>query len=238
MSRLDELVAEADADPDTVALLLHGSRARGAERPESDYDLFRFLTEDAYARRPKSDLHVKDGDVDTAYASVSRLRELAEKPAWQTSAFVTARLLLDKTGEVTEVLRILAERAAEQAWADVPEAYDDYLNCFVRSLKAWSKGDALGGRLQAADSALRVVRVLFGLDRRWPPYLDRLDPDLSALEHAFEWPEGFLRRALLTLLQSGDVETQIDLADRVEALARSRGIEHEWGDELEQLKRG
>ena len=101
MSRLDELVAEAADDPDTIGLLLHGSRARGLERPGSDYDLIRIVTEPAWLDREGRDaLHVQEGDVDTAYTTLARLEGHAENPSWHTPAFLDARLLLDRTGEV------------------------------------------------------------------------------------------------------------------------------------------
>lgn len=239
MARLDELIAEAADDPDTIGLLLHGSRARGTDRPDSDYDLIRVLTDPAWQeRKDRNDLHVQGDGVDTAYTNLARLEWHAENLGWNTPALLTARVLLDESGEVAKRLDAIAEAATARAWADLPEAYDDYLNCFVRSVRAWRRGDTLGGRLHAAQSALVLVRVLFGAERRWPPFLDGLEPELPALEAAQGWPEGYLRPALLTLLHAGDVETQIELEDRIEALLRSRGVEHEWGDELEQLKQG
>ena len=117
------------------------------------------------------------------------------------------------------------------------ERYDDYLNCFVRSLKAARKGDHLGKRLHAAHSALSLLPTLFGLERRWAPYLDGVERELPALEAAQGWPEGYLRRTLLALLERGDVALQVELEERVETLLAARGIAHEWGDELERLRR-
>ena len=39
MSVLDELTAEVEADPESIGLILHGSRAAGVHGPDSDYDL-------------------------------------------------------------------------------------------------------------------------------------------------------------------------------------------------------
>ena len=91
-----------------------------------------------------------------------------------------------------------------------------------RSLKAWRRGDELGGRLQAADSAMHLLRTLFSLERRWPPYYDRLGTQLAALD-AQGWPPGYLREALLGLVRTGDPTLQQELAARVEALMRARG---------------
>jgi hypothetical protein len=37
---LAELVREAETDPDTLAVILGGSRSVGHERPKSDYDVY------------------------------------------------------------------------------------------------------------------------------------------------------------------------------------------------------
>lgn len=238
MTDLDTLVREAEEDPDTIGLFLHGSRGAGQERPGSDYDLIRVVTDEEYSSREAAGaLQVKAADTDTVYTTLARLDHHAANPDWNTAGFLAARLLFDRTGEVEKRRRKIQELASERAAADLPERYDGYLNCFVRSIKAWRRGDALGGRLQAAASALYLVPTLFALERRWPPYLDRLEPELPALEEAQGWPSGYLRSAFLGLLTDGGVEHQIDLEDRVEALLRSRGVEHEWGTELDELKR-
>jgi hypothetical protein len=48
---LAEYVEELRADETTVGLLLHGSRALGFERLDSDYDLICIVSDDSYAQR-------------------------------------------------------------------------------------------------------------------------------------------------------------------------------------------
>ena len=230
---MDELLREVEADPATLGLVLHGSRAGGAERPGSDYDLVRVVTDEEYERGP---VHVKTGEVDVLLQTPERLRRLADAPDWYTSALLTARVLVDKTGEVAELVRAIVDAANEAAYAAVPSAYDGYLNSWVRSLKAWRKGDELGGRLHAAQSSVYLVRALFGLEHRWAPYLDQLDPALPEIERAQGWEDGYLRAALLRLLGDGEPAFQRELEARVEALMDARGFAHEWGDDLEPLK--
>jgi hypothetical protein len=230
---MDELLRDVEADPATLGLVLHGSRATGAERATSDYDLIRVVTDEEYERR---DPHVKDGVTDVVLQTPTRLRRLAGEPGWYTALFLSARVLVDKTGEVAELVLAIVEGANEAAYAAVAEEYDGYLNCWTRSLKAWRRGDDLGGRLHAAQSTLYLVRLLFGLEHRWPPYLDALEPELPAIERAQGWEDGFLRAALLQLAGDGDPAFQQQLEARVEALLAARGFAHDWGDDLEPLK--
>jgi hypothetical protein len=72
-----------------------------------------------------------------------------------------------------------------------------------RSLKAWRRSNELGARLQAAESAMHLVRCLFALEQRWTPYHDRLDGQLDTLGVAQNWPPGYLKDALLRLVSTG-----------------------------------
>jgi predicted nucleotidyltransferase len=239
---LVDLAAEVRSDPASLGLILHGSRASGVESPGSDYDLIRVVTEDAYAaRQERGELQERREapgapKLDIVHQSIGRLRRHAEEPGWWTATYADARVLVDDTGEIGRVLERIAAGGGEASWNGVAEAYDSYLNSWVRSLKAWRAGDALGGRLHAAESALYLIRTLFGLERRWPPYHDRLAPELHAIEEAQGWEPGFLERALLELLGCGRPEFEQELEQRVEDLLAARGFPHEWGTDLEPLK--
>jgi hypothetical protein len=230
---MDELMREIEADASTLGLVLHGSRAAGAERPGSDFDLVRVVTEEEYERRV---VHKKRGNTDVILQTPARLRRLADERGWWTASFLSAQVLVDKTGEIEGLIRSIVEAANAAAYADVPQAYDGYLNSWVRSLKAWRRGGELGGRLHAAQSAVYLLQALFGLEHRWLPYLDRLEPELPAIERAQSWADGFLRAAVLQLLDSGEPAFQRELEARVEALMDARGFQHEWDDDLEPLK--
>jgi len=71
---VDDLLRDVEADAATVGLVLHGSRATGAELADSDsdYDVIRVVTEDEYNRR---DRHVKDGTMDVVLQTPERLAQ-------------------------------------------------------------------------------------------------------------------------------------------------------------------
>lgn len=244
MSLLEQIEAEVAADPESVGLILHGSRAAGVARPDSDYDVLRVLTQAGYDARAARDDFRKtfqaegSPSVDVAYVSLERLRQVAEAPDWTVGMLVTGKVLVDRDGQLEALVEEIVRRAGEHGFDRIAEHYDAYLNCFVRSLKAWRRGDELGGRMQAAESCLHLVRLLFALERRWPPYHDQLGEPLADLERAQGWDAGSLGAALERVLATGDPTFQQGLELRVEALLDSRGIAHEWGpeDDLEPLK--
>ncbi len=243
---IQPFVNAAAEDADTVGLLLSGSRSAGLADAESDYDLYRVVSDEAYDRRheqgqpPKVTLPASAGraSVELMYTCPRRLAELAAQPGWWTAGYATAQVLLDKTGQIAPLLAAMRTLPDDRARADAAAWFDAYLNAFYRSLKAWRRGDELGGRLQAAESAMHLVRTLFPLERRWPPYHDRLAHQLETLAGQ-GWPAGYLREALLDLLRTGAPGRQQALEAQVEALLRARGFGHvvdAWDGEIERVK--
>lgn len=239
---LSRYVAAVEADADTVGLLLHGSRAGGRARERSDYDLIRIVTDDAYAMRERGkQLHrrsaLEDGLIaDVLHQTPSRIEAYVTQLGWYTATYLGARVVFDRHGDIGSMLARMRAEASRVARENVPTAYDGYLNSFVRSMKSERRGDDLGRRLHAAESALALIRTLFGLESTWPPYHDELAQALPAIEQAQGWPAGYLSMALSRLTADADPSFQQQLENRVERLLRSRGIEHEWGDDLEPLK--
>ena len=240
---LADLIETVRDDPQSLGLLLHGSRALGQNRADSDYDLIRIVTAEAYeARRAAGALvekYAPDGihKADVLYQTPSRIGAYVMEPGWYTPTYLSARILFDRTGEIRVLLARLAAESGRIARERLAANYDDYLNCFVRSIKAARRDDGLGRRLHAAASADALMRTLFGLQSKWPPYHDGLSAHLPQLETALGWPPGYLSDALLRLVRDGDPAFQQQLEERVELLMTESGIAHEWAvDELEPLK--
>ena len=240
---IQALIAEAEADPDVVGLILSGSLGAGAVHPESDYDLAFVITHEADER------YTAEGRVSErgASAQTTKVKDLwhvnvaaftpEALPVWDIQEYGYARVLLDKTGELSRLhaaLQRMSEEHARRATADI---YDGYLNSLYRSLKAWRRGNDLGGRMQAAEGARILLDLLFALERRWRPYHDRLWINLHHLDGQ-GWQPGELRAILLDLLTTGDPVRQQALARRVEHLLRERGYGHvydDWNGEIDEV---
>jgi hypothetical protein len=204
---LAAVVRGAEADPNIVAVFLHGSRAVGHERPDSDYDVWFVTTEErALEEIP---------NVEAASVTIDQLRETT--PTWWTDGLVQGRVLFDRTdGELESIMARLA--AAE----DVERPYDGYLNAFVRGKAAARRGDELGARLHVADSVQYLVEALAALDGKRPRFHDRLAGTLG------EWEP-----RLLELLREPTVDRQLAVFAAVRDHMESRGASTHnlWKDE-------
>ncbi len=246
---LAALMVEASSTPDTVGLVLTGSRSVGRADVDSDYDVLWVLTDAEFERRLQSGapLSAKQqrrlgATVDILFTCQRRLA-LPIQPAWQTFMYASGRVLVDKTGAIGPALRGLATIPEAQARADVAGWFDAFLNAFYRSLKAWRRDDELAGRVSAVDMVQHVIRLLFSLERRWPPYPDYLSVLLPTLPPN-DWPPEYLQRTLLELVRAGAPSLQQELERRVEHLLRQRGFETEvdrclagWGGEIQRVRR-
>src|SRR5712692_6911390 len=122
---LQRLIREAAEAPSTVGLILSGSRGAGCAGPESDYDIEWVLIDAAYTARQErgEPLSLKKTLLgsrlaDHSYTCPRELEHIGANPGWWTSGYATARVLLDKTGEVTLALERIATMPEEKAKAD------------------------------------------------------------------------------------------------------------------------
>jgi hypothetical protein len=239
---LQPLIALARASSEIEGLILSGSRGAGVHDAESDYDIEWVLSDQAYTDRLTHGEALRlpyDPErpwLDGAYTSCAKLAQIAAEASWPVGGYLTAQVLYDKTGRVTELVQAIGTLSEEQAQRDVLGWFDAYINAFYRSLKAWRRKNELGGRLQAAESVMHLVRVLFALEHRRSPYHDRLLWQLDTLDTQ-GWQPDYLRQTLLHLLQTGDPARQQELELRVEHLLRARGFEvNLWEGEIERVK--
>ena len=233
---LDDLVGEAVDDVHTVGLVLHGSRGVGVARVDSDYDVIWVVGDEVYAqRREEGRLFERRAKarVDLLYQSPGRLAWIAEHPDWYTSTYLHVRVLVDRSGAVA--YRFAGSAAHGRAAATLLDYYDNYLTGFSQSLKCWRRGETLGGRLNAAESARYLVRVLFAAAGEWAPYPDHVSRALPRLEATLEWPAGTLdeslaeslTESLTRLVEHGDPAHQQRLERRVSTLISARGLHYQ-----------
>ena len=241
---IQAMVAEAMVDPDVIGLVMIGSRSLGFATPESDYDVFFVVTDQAFAQYAQMNsspprcaaIAMPAGNQDIWNESPSQLQMEKVEP-WMLPAYADARVLYDRTGETTRLIDALRQMPEEQARAAIEYWYDAYLNGLYRSLKAWRWGNELGGRMEAAQTADYLLYVLFALERRWRPYSSRLRFHLDKLEGQ-GWRSGEMQVILLDLISTGDPGRQQAVARRVAALLRERGFGHvydAWEGQIDQV---
>jgi hypothetical protein len=237
------LLAQAEADPDTLGLLLTGSRGAGQADDDSDYDLVWVLSDLAYQSLadqggPRDHARAVDGrKVELSYVCPAVLAQMAAHPTWRNPDYATAVVLLDRTGDLPALVAAVTALPPDRAGRAAAASYDAYLNGYYRSVKAHRRGDELGARLQAAESVAYIVKTLFALRGRLAPHHDRLLRQLPLVDDLAR-PPGTLAPRLLEILSTADPSFQHALERDVADLLRAHGhgpVRDAWGGEIDRV---
>jgi hypothetical protein len=225
-----------------IGLVLLGSRAIGGVAPESDYDAIFVVTDEAATRYEQTQRTPARGtriippiNKMDIWNDCPRNMQIGKVEDWMLPAFAECAILYDRTGETTHLIDGLGRMPADQAQAAVAKWYGAYLNGLYRSLKAWRRGNELGGRMEAAQTADYLLHVLYALERHWRPYSSRLIYHLDKLAHQ-GWQPDELKGILLDLISTGHPKRQQAVARRIVTLLRERGFDHiydEWDGQID-----
>jgi hypothetical protein len=209
-----DLVAEAEADPDAVGVVLFGSAAAGSADEESDLDVWYVVRSDPPPPRSRR------GRLELVPTNLAQLRGASD---WLKPALAYATPLWDPTGEITPILAdALAISRAETAGL-----YDAYLNDLYRSLKAWRRGLELAARVECGRSLRYLGELLFALDGRRAPYPKEWGGKLGEFEPLF-----------LEVARTADPSLQQKLCRLVEQRAaanRYRDVYDAWDGDIDRV---
>ncbi|MGH3073238.1 MAG: nucleotidyltransferase domain-containing protein [Gaiellaceae bacterium] len=197
-AELRELLAEAQADSNAVALVLFGSAAAGSAHEESDLDVWYVVHSDPPERSRRGRLELIP----------TTAEQLRNAPDWLKPALAYAQVLWDSSGEIAPILTAARSVSREET----AELYDGYLNDVYRSLKTWRRGLELPARVECGRSLRFLGELLFALEGRRAPYPNEWTGRLGELEPLF-----------LEVARTADPRAQQRLCTAVARLAAERG---------------
>ena len=215
MTGFEALLAEAEADPDVVGVVLGGSRGKDDLMTErSDHDVHVIVRDAAAYERWAARRPFRHGD--PIEVVVTTLEGFRAHPPDYTFAHVAP--LLDRGG----IAALVAEKGRVDP-ATAGEPVDGYVNCYYRAAKNARDGRPLEARLDAAESIPHFLEFLFAVHGRVRPYNKWLRWELE--RHPLEppWSANELLPRLERILD-GRLEEQPALFRDAERLAHERGL--------------
>jgi len=240
-----ELQELAGDNPRILGLYLGGSHAKGFETPESDYDCYVVVTDEA--RSEMAYLERRSAQMDVRVFSMSEFEAhatIGSPNRWDRYNFAHGKVLIDKTGGDSQTL--VDEKGtlpSEAAEVHARWALDAYVNATYRSTKNRRNSHVLASRLDAAESLYYLLEALFAMNGRLRPYNKYLLWELEQypIERlpGAEDPASFAD-AIEAVLTRADAETQRRLFAGMEVVARERGLGDvldAWGSALDSLRR-
>ena len=219
----------AAAGPDTLGILLVGSRANGWGAPDSDYDAFVYVTPERYR-----DVAVRD-----TLVYLEAEEEFPARVVGDFSIFAPEHLdvherspldidhwpyadgivLHDRTGMLEERRRSIAA-FPEEGWKE--RAIDKYLvlgGAYGYAVKSDVAGLDAQRQLNIFRAVLAGVSLWFTLQRRWAPPFKWLTPEIERLEIRPD-TRGVLEGAVL----NPSIDTLTHLRDHLKTEMKYGGI--------------
>lgn len=222
------LEAEA-ARPDTLGMLLVGSRATGWGAPDADYDAFVYVTPERYRSTGLRDTLVwleADGEFPARVVGDFSIFAPEHLDIHEASPldidhwpYVDAVVIHDRTGDLEAKRRRIAA-FPEEGWKE--RAIDKYLilgGAYGYALRSDVSRQDAQRQLNIFRAVLAGVSLWFTLQRRWAPPYKWLTPEIERLEMRPD-TRGILEGALL----NPSIDTLTHLRDHLKSEMKYAGI--------------
>ena len=173
-------VEQVAGDPETLGVVLIGSLARGAEREDSDVDVYLVVTAEAFARATAEDrwawIDRKDIDypgsyIDVKLADLAYLRTAVSRADDPTRAsFAGARVAFSRVAELAELVAAISE-LDDDIWAGRIRSHvaQAHLHGGYFLRQAEEHKDPFLLQHASLHLALAAARAAFAADRRLMP---------------------------------------------------------------------
>jgi hypothetical protein len=236
----EQLVQAAQDDPDVLGLVLVSSRGKGMATPFSDYDVFLVVRNDVVERAQQRYAAIagQTTEIDMSVLALAAFEAFAawgSAEDWERYSFANATTLIDKTGQIHQLVLEKGRIPPDRQDAYVRGALDAYINGVYRSAKCWRTQNVLGARLEAMDSLGHLLALIFGLEGRHRPYYGYLERELRIYPlQQFPMPTAALLDTIAQILTTADLPAQQALLRTVEAVCRAAGLGDVidgWGDD-------
>lgn len=199
---IERYLARETARPDTVAVILTGSVARGTERVDSDVDLYLVVTEERWADADAADLlmYTEDDDIgydggyfDIKLATLSYLDDAADRGDDPVrDSFAASRVVFSRVDDLdARIARIHPSSLPEAEWdAKVASFLAQarlYGGYFLQ--QAAASGDQLLLRHASVHLVTSAARALLAANRvafPGPKYLTKLVAGLDSKPDSFD----------------------------------------------------
>jgi hypothetical protein len=229
---LKETLKVYENDPAIQAIILLGSVSAGANDETSDADICIVYS----GSKPELSMPEAPWKWDVWYMTSDELAGLSRENHWGLNAFLTAKILFDKTGEIPGIIDKLIHLSSDDAKNKASYWLDAYLNGFYRSMKANRRRNELGALLEGAMSIKYLVACIYSLNNLIPPYEDRIQETISSLEK-LPLPLEDLLSCFKNIIKTADPVKQAYLFRANESLFRKHGFSSvfdAWEGKLDQ----
>jgi hypothetical protein len=223
-----QILEEAKNRDDILGLILTGSRGKGFENEHSDYDIKIIATDGSVSDLEKRYAETENADVSVRTLSdFKAFAEWGSPESWDRYDFAHIKILVDKTGELQKLTEEKGYIPKDKQAAFIDWCIDAYVNSVYRSVKCIRNGNTFGAHIEAANSMLDFLALLFALNGRHRPFLGYVAKELEAYPlKRSPWSASELVAKIQKILETANLKTQQELLIDMEKLCRDMGHGH------------
>lgn len=220
----------AKNDDRIIGIILAGSRAKGVSSVNSDYDVI-LITTDESIESVRSD-YPKTEYIDSLPHPISEFRERAKigsRTAYDKYTFTYNTALVDKTGEIQQLINDKGTLTAAEAKDIASDALGGYLNSLHRSFKCLRNNNIFAAQLHTLDTISNLLTFIFAIEGRVKPFNDLLEWELEhhPLSQLPISSDDFINKIKIIINQA-DFDIQKELLEIVKKLA----LDNDCNDEV------
>lgn len=228
MNDYEKILKEAQENEDVVGFILVGSRGKGFENEHSDYDAVMIIKDEAANTIHEKYEKMTLDNVDLSVRSFSDFKTFAgwESPeSWDRYNYAHVKILVDRTdGELEKLVKEKGQIPPDKLNKFIDWWIDGYVNGVYRSVKCIRNNNMFGAHLEAVNSMLDLLTLVFAMNGRHRPFLGYVQKELEKypLENLPWSPKEFVEK-IKHILETADLKTQQDLLSGIEKMSREMG---------------
>ena len=145
--------------------------------------------------------------------------------SWDRYNYAHVKILVDKTGgELEKIVHKKGHIPQDKLDKFIDWWIDGYVNGVYRSVKCIRNGSLFGAHIEAANSMLDLLTLVFAMNGRHRPFLGYVEKELKAYPlERLPWSSDEFVAKMKKVLETADLKTQQELLSGIEKLSREMG---------------
>lgn len=228
MNDYEKIIKEAEENDQILGLILVGSRGKEFENEYSDYDLVVIIKDGAAIDVSKKYTDNKIDNIDVKLYSLSDFKKYAawDSPeSWDRYNYEHVKILDDKTnGKLMEIIKEKGYIPEDKREKLINWWLDAYINGVYRSIKCIRNNNLVGAHLEAVNSILDLLTLVFAINGRHRPFLGYVQKELEKYPlESLPWePLDFVKK-IKNVLETANLKTQQELLIGIEKMSLKIG---------------
>jgi len=235
----DKLVEQAKVDDNILGFFLAGSRGRGTQTDNSDWDCYMIVKDEAAEEYKNKYKELFKGLKVYSLTDFKDYGRIGSNTEWAGYGFSYLKVQVDKLDDGSGIQSLVDEKAtlpSEVAEKLIDKAAGSYINSVYRSIKNIRDERQIASWLDAAESIPFFFTAMFALESRLRPYNKYLEWELQTKPLKYmDLTPGQLIQLIKQIGHAGNITAEQKLLLYFRKAYSNSGhseIVEQWGDKL------